>query len=279
MKLFQTEIYKLTRRTSSKVLFILAPLFMLVTVGTVKLLGQLKFDKTMIGSLADSRVYTGALGGITSFITIAAIIIAAQLFTNDQQKGTIKLLLARPISRVQLLIAKFFAVLSFGLVLIIWTNVLSYIIYPLFLGGHNLTKASALYKTSLLEVTLRNSISEFFLIFYIAAIVMLFAVITNSQAFTIVIGILVTNLGTAINMIMVLFMSKFSGIQWNPLNMLSINEVSALEVSNLPASDMSGQLVATLTQGMNLPVMIGMILFYSAIFIAISTLIFKRKQI
>lgn len=71
---------------------------------------------------------------ILSFVGIFVIVVAAGMVSSEFSWGTVKLLLIRPISRIKILLSKYLTVILFGLMLLAWLFILSWIAGVIFFG-------------------------------------------------------------------------------------------------------------------------------------------------
>ena len=79
------------------------------------------------------------------FIIITIVLIAGAIVSDEFNKGTIKLLLVRPFSRMKILLAKFITVLIVVLFIMIITVILQFIVGGIFFGFDSLSIPSIIY--------------------------------------------------------------------------------------------------------------------------------------
>lgn len=149
-----------------------------------------------------------------TFVLLFVVIVAGGIVSSEFSKGTIKMLLTRPVSRANILLSKLLAVIEFALLLTIVTIVLNYIVALLFFGnssGANLVVANG-------QVTEVNIWKDVFMSFgfqFIAVMMsMLFAfmlgVVFRSSSLAIGLSIFISLLSTTIT----LFLAKYDFIKF-----------------------------------------------------------------
>lgn len=149
-----------------------------------------------------------------TFVLLFVVIVAGGIVSSEFSKGTIKMLLTRPVSRANILLSKLLAVIEFALLLTIVTIVLNYIVALLFFGnssGANLVVDNG-------QVTEVNIWKDVFMSFgfqFIAVMMsMLFAfmlgVVFRSSSLAIGLSIFISLLSTTIT----LFLAKYDFIKF-----------------------------------------------------------------
>ena len=77
-------------------------------------------------------------------VPILVALIAGDMISGEANMGTLRLLLTKPVSRVQLLLVKFFAAASYTLILLIWVAILSLLVSIWLFGTNELFVARGL---------------------------------------------------------------------------------------------------------------------------------------
>jgi ABC-2 type transport system permease protein len=72
--------------------------------------------------------------GISLFLPLLVIVVAADIVSSEHQDGTIKLLLTRPVKRWKILLSKYLTLLIFTTLTVVAMGVFSYVISGLFFG-------------------------------------------------------------------------------------------------------------------------------------------------
>lgn len=149
-----------------------------------------------------------------TFVLLFVVIVAGGIVSSEFSKGTIKMLLTRPVSRFKILLSKLLSVVEFAMLLTIVTIVLNYIIALLFFG--NSTGANLIIDNG--QVTEVNIWKDTFMSFgfqFIAVMMsMLFAfmlgVVFRSSSLAIGLSIFISLLSTTIT----LFLVKYDFIKF-----------------------------------------------------------------
>ncbi|MFD2869981.1 ABC transporter permease [Kurthia populi] len=148
------------------------------------------------------------------FVLLFVVIVAGGIVSSEFSKGTIKMLLTRPVSRFKILLSKLLAVVEFAVLLSIVTIVLNYIVALLFFG--NATGANLIMDNGqVTEVNIWKNIFMSFGFQFIAIIMsMLFAfmlgVVFRSSSLAIGLTIFISLLSTTIT----LFLTKYEFIKF-----------------------------------------------------------------
>lgn len=206
--------------------------------------------------------------GITAFITLFAVIISSGIMANEYSGGTIKLLLTRPRSRIQILLSKYLAVIIVTVMMIIEVCLLSYVV-----GG--ITYGFGSFDSKLITFNQKGeAFSQFYIIFLfkkilfefitmlvIITISFMISTIINNSAFAITTGIVTMfSIGT--------LTSLFSKYQWGKYLLFPNMDLKQY------LSNSSGSL-----PGMTLPFSITINFIYILLFLVLTWVIFRRKEI
>jgi ABC-type transport system involved in multi-copper enzyme maturation permease subunit len=156
---------------------VIAALGAVFTPSTIDL-GSQETGKQVIDVMGDREVIRQIMAFLTGFINFAALVLSifatASIIPNTMEKGSIDLLLSKPVSRNQILLGKFL-----GSMLIVLANIAYYIIGMWLIFGVR----TGYWNPGFLAVTL--SITYTFFVLYAA--MMLIGVTSRSSALTIII--------------------------------------------------------------------------------------------
>jgi len=153
-KLFQIEIYKIFHRPRTYIAFgAITALIAVIQLG-LKMDGETYVDFLM-GSLKDTFDFEGKIlnGYFVCYVILQLLLIhvpllitliAADMISGEANMGTLRLLLTKPVSKAQFILAKFFAASVYTFLLLLWIAVLA-LALSIFLFG---TDDLMLQKTS-----------------------------------------------------------------------------------------------------------------------------------
>lgn len=129
-KLLQIELYKIFKRPRTYIAFgAIASLIIMVQLG-LKADGD-AYVKFMLSTLGDSFDVEGKImnGYLVCYVILQMLLInvpllvtliAADMISGEANMGTLRLLLTKPYSRTQFILAKFFAATIYTLLLLVW---------------------------------------------------------------------------------------------------------------------------------------------------------------
>jgi ABC-2 type transport system permease protein len=147
MQLLRIELYKIFKRPRTFIAFgVITAIILLVQVA-MKFGGEEYVGLVMSGLSGTFDAPAGQVlnGYFVCFIIlnlllihvpILVALIAGDMISGEANMGTLRLLLTKPVSRVQLLLVKFFAAASYTLILLIWVAILSLLV-SIWLFGTN----------------------------------------------------------------------------------------------------------------------------------------------
>jgi len=148
-KLLKIELFKIFRKPRTYISFgAIAAIILIIQLG-------LKFDgksylQLLMGDIADSFdiPYDMILNGyFVAFVILNAILIhvpllvalvAGDVIAGEANMGTLRLLITKPVSRTELMLAKFFASVIYTVLLLIWMALLALLISILFFGTNDI---------------------------------------------------------------------------------------------------------------------------------------------
>lgn len=176
----------------------------------------------------DSVSTEGYLLSTPSFmllIMLVGVIVAGTIVSSEYQKGTIKMLLTRPVSRAKILTSKLLATFEYALLMALLTFVLNAIFaYVLFdqLGGVNLTMENG----QIVHESLWTAISRSFafeLVMVIMSILFSFMISTVTRSSSLAIGL--TIFLSMASSIITVFFYKFAFIKYIWLSVMGLESI------------------------------------------------------
>lgn len=200
-----------------------------------------------------------------NWIVLFMIAACSSIIAMEFQYGTIKELLYRKYYRGQILVSKWITMLLYSIyfyvLAFVWSMLLKVVLF------NSKFQLSDTYQPghSVIDSMWLGIVGSFLTVWLVLSLVLLLANIFKSTAAAISIGIIGYFALSIISNIMFVLMQKWDWLKWNPLNMM-----------NLPS-----QLVSSSFHKMTLlstPEMVVGSLVYTAIFMAISYVIFKRRS-
>ena len=134
-KLLQIELYKIFRRPRTYIAFIAITALIAVIQLGLKMDGDAYVDFIMSG-LKDSFEFDGKIlnGYLVCYIILQLLLIhipllialiAADMISGEANMGTLRLLLTKPVSKTNFMLAKFFAAAIYTFILLLWVAVLA----------------------------------------------------------------------------------------------------------------------------------------------------------
>ncbi|AFR99310.1 ABC transporter permease [Lentilactobacillus buchneri] len=255
--LVKQEIFKLLHKKSTYA--VSATLLILMTVFGVLTRNYPKYWGDPKGLFVE--MFTGI-----NWIVLFMIAACSSIIAMEFQYGTIKELLYRKYYRGQILVSKWITMLLYSIYFyalsFVWSMLLKVVLF------NDKFKLSDTYQSghSVIEAQWLGIIGSFLTIWLVLSLVLLLANVFKSTAAAISIGIIGYFALSMVSGVMFLLMHKWEWLKWNPLNMM-----------NLPQ-----QLLSSSVHKMTLlstPEMVVGSLVYTAIFMAISYVVFKRRSV
>ncbi len=205
------------------------------------------------------------------FILIIGIVIAGSIVSEEFNRGTIKLLLVKPYTRVKILLAKFIAVMIVLVMSIVFIAICQVIIGTLVFGFEGLTIPAIVYNFNTNTV---ETINIFAYVALIGICKLPIYVLLTTLAFTC--STLFTNTALAVSI-------PFLGYIAAPLlNQLAIAyKIKAITYFVTPNWDLSTYLFGgtPMFQGLTMPFSIAICAIYLAIMLILSCVVFKKRDI
>lgn len=205
------------------------------------------------------------------FILIIGIVIAGSIVSEEFNRGTIKLLLVKPYTRVKILLAKFIAVMIVLVMSIVFIAICQVIIGTLVFGFEGLTIPAIVYNFNTNTV---ETINIFAYVALIGICKLPIYVLLTTLAFAC--STLFTNTALAVSI-------PFLGYIAAPLlNQLAIAyKIKAITYFVTPNWDLSTYLFGgtPMFQGLTMPFSIAICVIYLAIMLILSCVVFKKRDI
>ncbi len=133
--LIQIELYKIFRRPRTYIAFIAVAALIIIIQFGLKLDGKSYADflmKDIGGTMEiDGNILNGylicyiMLQLLLVHVPLLVALIAADMISGEANMGTLRLLISKPFSRTELLLAKFFASTVYTLLLLVWLAILA----------------------------------------------------------------------------------------------------------------------------------------------------------
>ena len=163
-KLLQIELYKIFRRPRTYIAFAAITALIAVIQLGLKVDGEAYVDFIMSG-LKDTFDFEGKIlnGYLVCYVILQLMLIhvpllisliAADIISGEANMGTLRLLLTKPVSKTEFMLAKFFAASIYTFVLLVWIAVLS-LVLSIFLFG---TDDLIIQKTSYVVQIAQNDV-------------------------------------------------------------------------------------------------------------------------
>lgn len=153
-KLLQIELFKIFRKPRTYLAFaIIAGFIFLIQLGLY--VNGKELMKFMMGSLEDSMEidYDKLINGywvcffilnlLLVHVPILVALVAGDIVSGEASMGTLRLLASRPVSRVQIILAKFFASAVYVFALLVWIAFISLLVSLLVFGKNDLVVAKS----------------------------------------------------------------------------------------------------------------------------------------
>ena len=146
-QLLQIELYKIFKRPRTYIAFVaIAALILMVQFG-LKVDGE-EYAQFMLQSLGGFDVQGNIINGymvcyiilqlMLVHVPLLVTLISADMISGEANMGTLRLVFAKPYSRTQILLAKFFATCIYTLLLLIWVAILALFLSMLIFGTNDL---------------------------------------------------------------------------------------------------------------------------------------------
>src|SRR4051812_2823450 len=154
-KLLQIELYKIFRRPRTYIAFAAITALIAVIQLGLKMDGEAYLDFLM-SSLKETFEFDGKIlnGYFVCYVILQLLLIhvpllialiAADMVSGEANMGTLRLLLTKPVSKAQFMLAKFFAASVYTFMLLLWIAVLALAMSIFLFGTDDLLLQKTLY--------------------------------------------------------------------------------------------------------------------------------------
>ena len=155
VRLLQIELYKIFKRPRTYIAFAVIAVIILLVQAALKFGGK-EYVALMMSGLNESfdvepaEILNGylvcfiILNLLLIHVPILVALVAGDVVAGEANMGTLRLLAAKPVSRVELLVVKFFASVIYTLLLLIWVAILALFLSILLFGTNQLAVAREL---------------------------------------------------------------------------------------------------------------------------------------
>ncbi|WP_163653460.1 ABC transporter permease [Listeria sp. PSOL-1] len=165
------------------------------------------------------------LSSATSIATIFVVIVASTIVAAEFSGGTIKLLLARPYSRSQILWSKYITCFIYAL-LTAFVLLISSLVFSFMLPYHSvlLPIAANLGATTALSLAIQLSLSNLLLMIFYVTVAFFFSSVVRSQALAVGVGIGTLFSSSILASLLPLAIEKYDWLKWLVFNLLNLNQ-------------------------------------------------------
>ncbi|MBB5171938.1 ABC transporter permease [Texcoconibacillus texcoconensis] len=203
---------------------------------------------------------------LTGFVALFTIVVAAGIVANEFSWGTIKLLLIRPVSRSKILLSKFITTILFAIGMIILLFSLSFIFGSLLFGVSGVEQPHLVYQDG--QVVEQNMITYIISLYGFNSIdlfmmlTLAFMISTVFRSSSLAIGISLFLMFTGPQLVQLL--SNYEWVKY----ILFANTNLQQYTNGTP-----------IVEGMTMTFSISMIMIYFIIFVALSWVIFEKRDV
>lgn len=168
-----------------------------------------------------------------------AVIVASMIIASEFSGGTIKLLLTRPYSRLQILWSKYIVTILYGLVTSVIMAVSAFA-FSFMLPNQSLVVplSSATGTKTALTMAVQLFASNTLLMILYITIAFFFSAVIRSQALAVGVGMGVLFSGSILGQILPGFIEKYDWLKWIIFNLLGLNN-QVMDVSYLTGGNLS----------------------------------------
>ncbi len=203
----------------------------------------------------------------STIISLFTIIIAAGIVANEFKWGTIKLLLIRPVSRTKILLSKYLSVLLFAAAMLLFTLLFSWIVGSALFGLSGLNPSSVLSRdgqfteVSLITQIFSNYGFKMVNLVMMATFAFMISSIFRTSGLAIGLSIFLMMAGSSV----VVFVSQYDWAKY----ILFANTDLTVYINGM----------GPMIEGMTMTFSIIVLLVYYAIFLALSWLVFTKRDV
>lgn len=247
--LIRQEFYKLIKQRGTQIFLVGIFAFQLLIAFCSK-----KYPKFISDKDAFINNYLAIF--IVTFFIIA---ICSTIISKERQFGTLRSLLYREFSYIQIITSKIITILTFTIGVFLDVSIVSLIFKFIFANKFELTQK--LWKTWLL-----NNLNQFLTLLFLMSLVILLGMLINNSNLALIIGTIGYFVINVFNQLLLTLVAKFNWLKWNPLNMMNLGQ------------QIQSHSFHQLTQ-LSLPqISIGYIIYIS-IFIILTIYSFRKKSV
>ncbi|WP_334351573.1 ABC transporter permease [Companilactobacillus sp. HBUAS56257] len=203
--LIRQEFYKLCKQRSTQLFLIVLFAFQLFFAVI-----SMKYPKFYSPKDAFTSNYFASAP-----ILFFMIAICSMLITKERQFGTLRSLLYRKFSYVQVILSKIITLILFTISTVICSSVVSVIFKFIFANKVDLTEK--IWKNFLL-----TNLNDFLTLLFLISLVILLGTLVNSSNLALTIGIIGYFVLNVFNQLLFALVAKFEWLKWNPLNMMNL---------------------------------------------------------
>ncbi len=219
---------------------------------------------TALGSMTGPEFFA-SLGIMNMIAGILVAVIASMIVASEFSGGTIKLLLARPYSRSQILASKLFVVILYAVITSIVLFISAFLFSFILPGGEYLMPVSPDSGTlNALQAALILLGSNFIMMIVYASIAFLFSSVVRSQALAVGVSLGVLFSGSILAAFLPIAIEKYDWLKWIIFNLLNLN--SAVVGNPTPGGLDVWQIIVGLS-------------IYVLLFLWISFYFFKKRDV
>ena len=236
-----------------------------------------------------------SLASVASIIIIALIIVTANNIALEYSSGTIRLLLIRPRKRSKIILSKFCALFTTGVIVslavFIVVIVVSIILNGAVYGVWDMFTSDLICFSSVIKISsLLYSLAKLFLPLlsglFLLSLAFMMAVVTRKAALAIIAPIVVNSMGSIIQMFAMNYAGKYPVLKFTILPYLDLGPYLVSPVSNFATTDLN---LTSLVNGMygslalnsGLSALTGaiVILIHAGLLFALGFIAFRKQQI
>lgn len=249
--LIKQEIFKLLKKKSTIILPFITVLLMILFATLCIKLPSIFSSKVLIKQ--------GFLG--FSWANLFLIVQASTILTMEFYYGTIKNLLVRKYSRINIIVSKIIALFLYTL------SVYTIILFTIIILKYSVfSKVQVFSNKSFIQNIIEIGIGNFVSLWLILSITLLVSCLIKSTGVSITVGIVLYFLLFVISGILFNIVEKWEWVKWNPLNMLNLG------------AQISDRSLEKLTRVNTTELFYGNII-YIIIFMILTMYIFRKKSI
>lgn len=254
--LINQELYKIIKKKSS----IIIPIIIFILMVVMAILSN-NYEDILKPESQFKQGFTGF-----SWIFFLMIIQAATIITMEFHYGTIKNLLYRNYSRMNIISSKFIALFIYSLALFIITTLISLVLKLSLFSDMDILKQSG-DNLSLLQEHLLTALATYIGMWLILSLTLLISCLLKSPGVSIAVGIVFYFASSVISGILFAAINQWEWLKWNPINML-----------NLSTQVLNNEMFKKMTKLELHELYIGNIV-YIIIFLALVIYSFKKKNV